>query len=262
MKIGFIGTGTLAEAIVTGLDRAAYPYDEIVVSERNAGVSALLAERCARVRVSSDNQAIVDAADILFLTVRPQVADEVLSALAFRPGQLVVSVIATFDHDKLARLTGPDVTVIRAMPLPFVATCEGPTPVFPANETVEALFTALGQPVVCATHEEFETITVVSMTMGLYFGMQEAISDWLGGKGIAGDKARTVIDAVYMNLAKTGRAETGLSLAELRAGHSTKGGLNEQVYREFAANGGLAALRAALDSAYQRVMPGKADGTK
>ncbi|MBU1174695.1 MAG: NAD(P)-binding domain-containing protein [Alphaproteobacteria bacterium] len=255
MKIGFIGTGTIAEAIVTGLDRAGYAYDEIVVSERSAAISRRLSETCARVLVSPDNQEIVDRSDMLFLTVRPQVAEQILSGFRYRPAQLVVSAVATLRHDTLSTWTGPDVTVVRAMPLPFVATCEGPTPIFPANATVEDLFAFLGRPVVCRSFAEFETISVVSMTMGLYFGIEETLAAWLAERGIEPGNARAMIDAIYLNLARTGMAEKGRSLSDLRAAHSTRGGLNEQVWHEFAAHGGIDAFRAALNSAYGRVMP-------
>ncbi len=253
MKIGFIGTGDITKAIVTGLDRARYPCDGIVVSRRNAETSARLARDCPRVRIESDNQRIVDEADMLFLAVRPQVAEEVLSVLRFRPGQLVVSLVAALTHERLRGWTGPDVTIIRAMPMPFVATCEGPTLVFPANKDVETLFSALGRPIVVPTLKDYDAIGVASTTMGLYFGIEEVVVDWLGAKGIGAEDARAYADAVFLNLAKTGTAQKSKSLAELRKNHSTRGGLNEQLFRVFVDTGGIDALKAGLDSVYARV---------
>ena len=255
MKIGFIGTGTIAEAIVTGLDMARYPYDEIVVSTRSAAISARLSETCARIRASDDNQQIVDGADILFLTVRPQVAEEVLSGLTFRPGQLIVCVVATVTHERLRSWTGPDVTIVRAMPLPFAATCNSPTPIFPANATIETLFSALGQVIVTTSLEEFETIVLTSTTMGLYFSIQDSIQSFLVEKGIDPANARASIDSIYLNLARTGAAESDKSLATLRDEHSTRGGLNEQVWKEFAAHGGDDAV---ARCARRRLSPGHA----
>ena len=252
MKIGFIGTGDIASSIVTGLDRADYGYDEIIVSRRNAEKSAELVRDCARVRIADDNQAIVDVADLLFLSVRPQVAVEVVSRLSYRPGQTIVSLIAMLPHEKLAQWTGPDVTIIRAMPLPFVATLSGPTAMFPGNEAVEALFNALGRAIVATSNEELETLVMASCTMGLYFGLEETLSDWMTGKGISAGNARAYIDAINLNLARTGDAECATDLAALRRAHSTPGGLNEQLYRVFGEHGGRAALEAGLDSIYAR----------
>ena len=43
MKLGFIGTGAITEAIVVGLMEAEYPLSEIVVSARGAATAARLA---------------------------------------------------------------------------------------------------------------------------------------------------------------------------------------------------------------------------
>lgn len=252
MKLGFIGTGDIASAIVTGLDRAGYGYDEIVVSRRNADKAARLETTCARVRIEDDNQTIAETADMLFLAVRPQVAVEILSKLRFRSGQIVVSLIALMPHEQIARWTGPDVTIIRAMPLPFVANCTGPTAMFPANAEVEDLFNALGRAIVATSNTELETLVMASCTMGLYFGLEERLSHWLVDKGISGGNARAYIDAINLNLARTGDAERETSLADLREAHSTRGGLNEQLFRVFADHGGLTALEAGLDSIFAR----------
>jgi pyrroline-5-carboxylate reductase len=252
MKIGFIGCGEITRAIVTGLDRARYDYGEIIVSTRSAEISAGLRRDCARVRVSDDNQRIADEADMLVLAVRPQVAAEVLSRLRYRKEQLVVSLIATLTHERLRLWTGPDVTIVRATPLPFVATCDGPTPIFPAHDAVTALFDALGRTIVTTTREEFDAIGVASATMGLYFGLQETLTGWLAEKGISAEAARAYVGAIFLNLAKTGSVEIDTSLEELRHAHSTRGGLNEQMYRVFCEHEGLRALRAGLDSVYAR----------
>ena len=147
MKLGFIGCGEITKAVVTGLDRVSYPYDEIIVSERSASISAQLAKDCARVRVCGDNQQIADQADMLFLAVRPQVAEEVLSGLSYTPGKLVVSLIAMLTRERIAEWTGPDVTIVRANPLPNIATNAEVTPILPQNDDVAALFDALGQAV-------------------------------------------------------------------------------------------------------------------
>ncbi len=43
MKLGFIGTGVITEAIVTGLLSSDYPFDGIILSQRNTEISARLA---------------------------------------------------------------------------------------------------------------------------------------------------------------------------------------------------------------------------
>ena len=85
LQLGFIGTGTITEAIVTGLVSGDGPMPEIFVSPRSAKTAARLADMSPQVTVAPDNQGVVDAADMVFLAVRPNVAQDVVRALRFRP---------------------------------------------------------------------------------------------------------------------------------------------------------------------------------
>ena len=66
MRIGFLGTGAITEAVVTGLATAPEPPD-IVVSPRTIARSRALAQCFGNVAVAADNQAVLDRADIVVL---------------------------------------------------------------------------------------------------------------------------------------------------------------------------------------------------
>ena len=121
MKLGFIGAGAITEAIVLGLMEAEFPLSEIIVSARGAATAARLAASFEKVRVCNDNQEIVDVSDILFLAVRPQIAEEVISPLAFPGGTAIVSLIAMLPAEKIAEWIEHPVDVTRAIPLPSEA---------------------------------------------------------------------------------------------------------------------------------------------
>ena len=78
MKLGFIGTGALTSAIVTGLKSDPDNSVSILLSPRNEDIAASLASRYRDVRVAPDNQAVLDACDTVMLAVRPQLAHDVL----------------------------------------------------------------------------------------------------------------------------------------------------------------------------------------
>ena len=63
---------------------------------------------------------------------------------------------------------------------------------------------------------------------------------------------RAYLAGLFANLGKV-TADSPADFATLRAEHSTPGGLNEQIFRDFAAGGGTAALTAALDRVLVRV---------
>ena len=84
-KIGFIGCGTIAVAIATGIaTQSKIAVESIVVSKRSESKSKRLAETFPDlVRVEEDNQKIIDEADLIFLCVLPELASEVLKGLSF-----------------------------------------------------------------------------------------------------------------------------------------------------------------------------------
>src|SRR3546814_12197537 len=115
-RLGLIGTGTVAAAIVEGL--AMSGNEPILLSPRNADSAADLASRFSHVGVASDNQAVIDDSDLVILAVRPQIADAVLGPLRFRPDHRILILIATVSLARLRAWPAPAVQVVRAGPLP------------------------------------------------------------------------------------------------------------------------------------------------
>ncbi len=79
--IGFIGTGTITEAVVSGLCTLAEPPARIMVSPRNAARAQSLSERFQQVTVAPDNQSVVDSSDVVCIAICPGIANDVLEAL-------------------------------------------------------------------------------------------------------------------------------------------------------------------------------------
>lgn len=251
MTYGFVGTGNITEAIVTGLLAGEGP--AIVVSPRSAATAARLAALSERVRVAQDNQHVVDAADMVFLAIRPDVAEAVVRALRFRPGQRVVSLVATVDHAALQSWIGVPVDIVRAIPLPFVATRSGVTAIFPPDPAVEALFSGLGTAVACETIKEYDLLATASALMGSYFGIMDHAVGWLTENGLPEASARAYLASLFSSLSTVAERDASRSLEDLRHEYSTKGGLNEQIFTQFREGGGLDALTRGLDSVLKRV---------
>lgn len=253
MKLGFIGTGVITDAIVRGLLKADYPLDEIIVSARSRAVSAALAALSTKVSVSEDNQQIVDTADIVFFAVLPQDAEAVIAPLSFRGECQVVSLIATQSIENLRTWVGNGPQICRAIPLPSVADRSGVSVVFPRTPVIEDLFDALGRAVSVETIEEFDAYAVASAMMGMYFGLSETVTQWLSAQGNDYQDARDYLAGTFQALANTAVQTPDQSYDRLRIGHSTPGGLNEQVHNVFVNQGGADALLAACESVAQRL---------
>lgn len=253
-RVGFIGTGAITAAMVRGIRASAALRDwPVLLSPRNAETAAALAGAYAGVSVGLSNQDVADRSDLLILAVRPQIAHEALPAMALRADHRVISLIAGLDHGQIARWTGA-VRVCRAIPLPFVARGSDATPVYPPDPEALSLFGALGQALPVATQRDFDVFGALSALMASFFGIAEIASDWGAARGLAPDQATAYVGQLFGNLGEVLRQDP-LAVERLRADHSTRGGLNEQLFAEFRALGGEAALRAGLDGILRRVAP-------
>ena len=79
--IGIIGTGQLAEYIITGIHKVNAPY-EFIVSPRSKAVSLNLKDRF-RVKIAKDNQDVINNSDWVFLGVLPEVGVKILPKLIY-----------------------------------------------------------------------------------------------------------------------------------------------------------------------------------
>jgi pyrroline-5-carboxylate reductase len=117
VRLGFLGTGAITEAVVAGLC-AAPDAPSFLISPRNAARSRALATQFPNVRVASDNQAVLDQADTVFLAVRPQDIVAALDGLRFRREQTIISFVALLPMARLKGLVTPAERICRAVPLP------------------------------------------------------------------------------------------------------------------------------------------------
>ncbi|MDO8963874.1 MAG: pyrroline-5-carboxylate reductase [Coriobacteriia bacterium] len=156
-RLAVIGGGRMGEAIVGGLLAAdAVVAADIVIAEPNGTRRDELATAHS-VSVVDDGAAALHGADTVLLAVKPQVLDDVLTALApgIPAGALVVSIAGGFTCARLESLLPPGTAVVRVMPnTPALvgqgmALISGGSEATPEHvERVRALFGAIGEAIV------------------------------------------------------------------------------------------------------------------
>lgn len=256
MTPGFIGTGIITEAIVTGALRAHESISKITISPRNADIAARLAQASPLVCVAPDNQSVIDDSDVVFLAVRPQIAEGVIRSLKFSNGQRIVSLIATVQIETLASWINAEVMITRVIPLPFVADLQGVTAIYPPNREVAAFFAPLGGVLEAQTLQKFDLFGVASALMGSYFGILETTARWFEQQGMPYESARAYLGPLWLSLSQAAVQAPEVPFTSLRSAFSTKGGLNEQMFEVFDRSGGTVALTQALDQVLARVRAG------
>jgi pyrroline-5-carboxylate reductase len=252
MRIGFVGTGSITQAVVTGLCNSDFGATKIALSPRNAEIAEALARLDDRVRVCASNQEVVDASDVVCIAVLPNVAQDVLKALAFRSGQTVISFVAGVTMPMLASCIADGVTRVRAIPLPATALGCGSTAIHPANVEAKRIFSAIGAAVEVDDETQFDAFLAATATMSTFYSMVDAQTQWLANKGVSYDNARTFMAGHYAGLMKLAMSG-GESFAELAQHCTTQGGINELMQKTLDEQGVFDKFGTALDVVWKRL---------
>lgn len=116
-KIGFIGGGNMAEALIRGLLAGGVPAADLCVAEPFEERRAFLADRYG-IGVSADNGSVTAESDVIILSVKPQIAQAVLAEIgsAVNPAKLLVSIMAGVRADTIEAACADGTRVVRVMP--------------------------------------------------------------------------------------------------------------------------------------------------
>jgi pyrroline-5-carboxylate reductase len=260
-KLGFLGTGAITSAMVTGLKASGEETRAILLSPRNATVATALANHFDNVSVAASNQEVVEECETIVIAVRPQIAPEVLAALRFPARANVISLVSGLPVRRLAELTAPATRISRAVPLPSAARGMSPTAIYPRDPEVVELFARLGAPIAVEEEERFDSLCVITATMAAYFAFAGASASWLTRHGVDPQQARDYVAHIYRGLAQTTVEAPGRSFAELAADHATRGGTNEQVLGYLKQHAVFDRFDEALDAILLRVTGRAAPGS-
>jgi len=230
-KLGFIGAGKMAEALARGVLRGGcVPARNVFAADPSAQRRKAFARLIGR-NVSADNGALVRAADVIVLAVKPQVLPAVLEeiAAAITGRHLVVSIAPGFTTARLGEKLGTR-RLIRVMPnTPALvaegaaAFCRGAGATKADGALVREMLSAVG---VCEEVDEkfMDAVTGLSGSGPAYvYTVIEALSDGGVKMGLSREvatrlAAQTVLGAARMVI------ETGLPPSELRDQVTTPGG--------------------------------------
>ncbi|PXX56514.1 pyrroline-5-carboxylate reductase [Nocardia tenerifensis] len=245
-RIGIIGVGEIARAMVKGLCEGSAEAPEIYLSPRGARTAAELSERYDSVRVCSDNQEVVDRADLVIVAVRREDRHEALDAIALGDSQIVVNVMAGVGNDELRRMLGTDASLVRAIPLPAIHERRSITVVCPGHPVVNALFEQTGGVLPVADEAAFNVFSALTGTLTAHYWYLATITSWAVEQGIAAEDADHYVRGLFQALGRA-LADESRTLAQLAADHETPGGSNERIRTTWFDAANSAALTKALD---------------
>jgi len=260
MKLGFVGSGKMASALVQGVVQSGVlaPGD-VIVSDVVAAAAQRLATT-AGVAFTETNEELVAMADALVLCVKPNDALDALRAFSPRAGEkLVISIVAGLTLAHLQEAAGPGVRIVRVMPnTPALvgkgaaAYALGATATGADAALTEKIFGAVGE-VVCVKEALLDVVTGLSGSGPAYiYVVIEALADGGVLMGLPRElaqklAAQTVAGAAEMVL-RTGRHPAVLKDEVTSPGGTTIAGL-EALEEAGLRSAFLSAVRAATERA-------------
>jgi pyrroline-5-carboxylate reductase len=258
--VAFIGSGTMAEAMIQVLvNKGLIPPAQISASGPREERGRELARRYSVVG-TTDNREAAEAADIVVLSVKPQVLPTVLRELRglIYPEGLVLSIVAGMRIQTMVDgLRHP--AVVRAMPNTPAQIGEGMT-VWSASPGVSerqqaearAILQAMGHQILVEDEGMLDMATAVSGTGPTYvFLMMEALTDAAVHLGFSRRVAEQLVTQTVLGSAMFARG-SHRHLAEMRNMVTSPGGTSAEAIYQLEKGGLRTVLSKAVWAAYQK----------
>ena len=253
MKLGFIGTGKITSAVVTGICSSSISYNKIIISERNKSISSTLKKKFKKITVSKNNQEIINSCDWIFLSVTPSVGEKIIKNLKFRSNQTIISFISTISLAQLKKAIKVKAKIIRAIPLPPISLKKGPVPICPPDKKVKDFFNKIGTTVEIKNEKSSINFWTTSGMMAPFYELLRIMTDWLVKRGVKRDNAQKYITSLFLALSEDAVVNSKKDLKYLVKESQTPKGLNEQGVSELTKLGFYRQLEKTLNSIHKRL---------
>lgn len=254
MKLGFIGTGNMAGAIMGGIiKKGLIPAEEIIGSDVfEAGREKVKA--AYGIHVTADNTEVVKSADTVFLSVKPQFYASVIAEIkdAVKEGQLIITIAPGKTLAWLEEQFGKQVKIVRTMPNTPAMVGEGMTAVCPNSYVTKEeldyalqILGAFGKTEVVPEHLIDAVVSTSGSSPAYVFMMIEAMADAAVADGMPRAQAyKFAAQAVYGSAKMV--LETGKHPGELKDMVCSPGGTTIEAVRVLEERGFRSALIEAM----------------
>ena len=239
MKLGFIGTGNMASAIMGGIIKnQLISSDEIIGADVYASSREKAKEEFG-IHVTADNHEVVENADVVVLSVKPQFYEEVICEIRdfVRADQIVITIAPGKTLAWLAEKFDKGVKLVRTMPITPALVGAGMTAMCPNEHMTEEeinyvrmLLGSFGR-VEIVTERLMDTVVSVSGSSPAYvFMMIDAMADAAVSGGMPRTQAYQFAAQAVMGSAKM-VLETGKHPGELKDMVCSPGGTTIEAVR-------------------------------
>lgn len=261
LKIGFVGGGNMAQAIIGGLLNNGHDPQRIMVGDPSASQLARVNEIDPAVRTSDDNATVAGFADILVLAVKPQIMSDVAGELAAaaQNGRLVISIAAGIQLPRIQEWFKAGTPIVRVMPNQPALVGAGMS-VLIANDVcrkqhrneAEYVTGAVGRSAWIADESLMDAVTAISGSGPAYFYLLiEMMSASAREMGLPEELSRLLTRQTALG-AGLSAERSDEAISALRASVTSPGGTTAAALESLESSGIRKIFAKALDAARKR----------
>lgn len=261
MKIGFIGLGNMATAMIGGmLEKGLVTSGDIIGSAKTTATIEKIMTRF-NITTVSENKKVAEEADVLFLAVKPIFLSEVIEEIrdVVRPETLIVSIAAGRTLAYLREAFGrPELKLVRCMPNTPALVMEGCTGICAGAgvteeelERIVGLMEAFGKASVVPERLMDVVVGVSGSSPAYVFMFIEAMADEAVAAGMPRKQAYEFAAQSVLGSAKM-VLETGKHPGELKDMVCSPGGTTIEAVKVLEEKGFRAAVMDAMEACIEK----------
>lgn len=257
MKIGFIGAGNMASALLGGILKSGIiSSNDAIISDKDKKKLNTFKEM--GVSVTNNNSEVEEKSDIVFIAVKPNIIGLVLKELKGDKNKIYISIAAGVSVEFLEKALGNDKKIIRTMPnTPAQVGC-GMTVMTPnknitenEKEDVLKLLKSIGEAIILP-EKDLETATAIHGSSPAYIYMMiDAMAD-AGVKYGLTKKSALLLAAKAVEGSAKMVLETGVHPEQLKDNVCSPGGTTIAAVCELENKGFKNAVQSAIDACIKR----------
>lgn len=224
MKLGFIGTGNMAGAIMGGIIKKGLVRPEEIIGSDILETGRERVKKEYGIHVTADNREAASASDVLFLSVKPQFYAQTIEEIkdCIRDDQMIITIAPGKTLAWLEEQFGRPVKIVRTMPNTPALVGEGMTAACPNRYVTEEekkyaleILGAFGKVEVVPEHLIDAVVAVSGSSPAYVFLFIEAMADAAVAEGMPRAQAyQFAAQAVYGSAKMV--LETGKHPGELK----------------------------------------------
>lgn len=232
-KIGFIGAGHMAQALIKGMiESKLLRPDQILVSNRTPGKPLKLKE-LYQIEIREHNEQIIEECDIVILAMKPQDLPAAMANLvsAFDENQIIISLAAGIPMHSLEKLI-PQGRLVRLMPNTPSLIGRGVLGLLAHKKDVAVieitkdLFSGLGVILELDTEDQFDALMIsCSSGTGFVFEMMMYWQDWIIEHGFTPEQAKVMTIETFVGASLLAAQSSGVDIEELQQRVTSKKGV-------------------------------------